>query len=159
MTASIALLAALTLPLIQMAVAALLPRPPGLRDVLNIFFSLLLACVVGWLAMEVARGVSVRIVLARPIPVDQPNALDMGDVEEHQPGLGPSLVRRDGAVAAAAGARGTAGDAEVVAGLRRIGRRGRCRTRVTQHGQNQGGGQQESERHRERATDVLHEGT
>jgi multicomponent Na+:H+ antiporter subunit D len=46
----------------------LLPKPPGLRDVIHIGFSLIAAFGAAYLANAVAHGESARIVLARPLP-------------------------------------------------------------------------------------------
>ncbi|MEJ0060489.1 MAG: proton-conducting transporter membrane subunit [Terricaulis sp.] len=68
MSAEIALFVALGAPVLSAVLVLLLPRPPGLRDVIHIGFALLLAAAALYLVSATANGESARIVLARPLP-------------------------------------------------------------------------------------------
>jgi multicomponent Na+:H+ antiporter subunit D len=68
MTADFALLVALAAPLVQALLVLLLARPPGLRDVVHIGGSLVLAVAAAFLVDAVAHGQGARIVLAQPLP-------------------------------------------------------------------------------------------
>lgn len=68
MTAHVLLLAALGLPVLQAALVLILARPPGLRDVVHIGFSLALALCAALLVQAVLSEESARVVLARPLP-------------------------------------------------------------------------------------------
>jgi multicomponent Na+:H+ antiporter subunit D len=68
MSAELALLIVLGAPFAQAALVVLLARPPGLRDVIHIGFSLLAAVCAFYLVGAVANGETARIVLARPLP-------------------------------------------------------------------------------------------
>lgn len=77
MNAEIALLCVLGAPVLQAALVMLLPKPPGLRDVIHIGFSLFAALCAAYLVSAVAHGETARIVLARPLPnVDLAFAID-----------------------------------------------------------------------------------
>ncbi|MFT3726296.1 MAG: proton-conducting transporter membrane subunit [Terricaulis sp.] len=68
MTPAIALAAIFFAPLIQAALVMLLPRPPGLRDVLHIGGSLVTAGFAFYLLNAVAHGASARVVFGQPLP-------------------------------------------------------------------------------------------
>jgi multicomponent Na+:H+ antiporter subunit D len=68
MNAEIALFCVLGAPVVQAALVMLLPKPPGLRDIIHIGFSLFAALCAAYLANAVAHGETARIVLARPLP-------------------------------------------------------------------------------------------
>ncbi|MGE0828772.1 MAG: complex I subunit 5 family protein [Hyphomonadaceae bacterium] len=68
MSAAALLLLTLGLPLARAALAAIAPRPPGLRDVLNIGLALAHAAAAIMLVARVAQGESAEIVIARPLP-------------------------------------------------------------------------------------------
>ncbi len=68
MNAELALLGVLGAPVIQAALVMLLARPPGLRDVVHIGFSVFAAACALYLVGAVANGDTARIVLARPLP-------------------------------------------------------------------------------------------
>ncbi|MGE3249435.1 MAG: proton-conducting transporter membrane subunit [Hyphomonadaceae bacterium] len=55
-------------PLLRAALSAFLPRPPGLRDALNVLLALAQAGACVALAFAAARGADATIVLARPLP-------------------------------------------------------------------------------------------
>jgi multicomponent Na+:H+ antiporter subunit D len=75
--AEIALFCVLGAPVLQAALIMLLPKPPGLRDLIHIGFSLFAAVCAAYLANAVAHGETARIVLARPLPnVDLAFAID-----------------------------------------------------------------------------------
>jgi len=77
MSAELALLGVLGAPVLQAALIMLLPKPPGLRDLIHIGFSLFAAICAAYLVSAVAHGESARIVLARPLPnVDLAFAID-----------------------------------------------------------------------------------
>lgn len=77
MNAEIALFCVLGAPVLQAALIMLLPKPPGLRDLIHIGFSLFAAVCAAYLANAVAHGETARIVLARPLPnVDLAFAID-----------------------------------------------------------------------------------
>ena len=77
MNAEIALYCVLGAPVLQAALTMLLPKPPGLRDLIHIGFSLFAAVCAAYLANAVAHGETARIVLARPLPnVDLAFAID-----------------------------------------------------------------------------------
>lgn len=68
MTPEIALFCVLGTPVAQAALVALLPRPPGLRDLIHIAGSLFTAFCAIYLAGAVGAGRSARIILAQPLP-------------------------------------------------------------------------------------------
>lgn len=68
MSPNLALLIVLGAPVLQAALVMLLARPPGLRDVIHIGFSVLTAGCALYLVAAVAHGQTARIVLARPLP-------------------------------------------------------------------------------------------
>lgn len=68
MSPAVLLLIALAAPVAQAGLVAALARPPGLRDVLHIGFSLLLAGVTIPLLFAAGAGETGRVVLARPLP-------------------------------------------------------------------------------------------
>lgn len=77
MNAELALLGVLGAPVLQAALIMLLPKPPGLRDLIHIGFSLFAAICAAYLVSAVAHGETARIVLARPLPnVDLAFAID-----------------------------------------------------------------------------------
>ncbi|HWA00133.1 MAG TPA: proton-conducting transporter membrane subunit [Caulobacterales bacterium] len=68
MSATLLLALTLTIPIVHAALVILLPRPPGLRDVIHIGFSLALAVAAFALAIAVGHAAHARIVIARPLP-------------------------------------------------------------------------------------------
>jgi multicomponent Na+:H+ antiporter subunit D len=66
--AEIALLCVLGAPVAQAALVVVFARPPGLRDVIHIGFSLFTAICAAYLVVAVANGETARVVLARPLP-------------------------------------------------------------------------------------------
>jgi len=68
MSPGIALLIVLIAPVLQAALVMVLARPPGLRDVIHIGFSMATAACAFYLVGAVAHGETARIVLARPLP-------------------------------------------------------------------------------------------
>lgn len=68
MTAELALACALGAPVLQALLVALLARPPGLRDVVHIGFSIALLVAAGFLVHFAARGETARLALAQPLP-------------------------------------------------------------------------------------------
>ncbi|MGD9967001.1 MAG: proton-conducting transporter membrane subunit [Hyphomonadaceae bacterium] len=68
MNPELALMGVLAAPLVQAALVMMFPRPPGLRDVVHIGFSLLAAICALFLVDAVAHGQTARIDLARPLP-------------------------------------------------------------------------------------------
>jgi multicomponent Na+:H+ antiporter subunit D len=68
MSAELALLGVLGAPVTQAALVMLFARPPGLRDVIHIGFSVFAAVCALYLVGAVANGDTARIVLARPLP-------------------------------------------------------------------------------------------
>lgn len=68
MTAELALLGVLGAPLLQGLLVMALARPPGLRDVVHIGFSLFTAVCAFYLVDAVAHGQGARVILARPLP-------------------------------------------------------------------------------------------
>lgn len=68
MTAELALVALLATPLAHALAVLVLSRPPGLRDFVNIGFSLAAAVLAVIVFNAVAQGETARIVLARPLP-------------------------------------------------------------------------------------------
>jgi multicomponent Na+:H+ antiporter subunit D len=68
MSSETILLLVLGAPVLQAALLLALPRPPGLRDVIHILFSLAIACGAVNLALAASDGQNVRVVLARPLP-------------------------------------------------------------------------------------------
>jgi multicomponent Na+:H+ antiporter subunit D len=68
MSAELALAGAMGLPFVQALMVLTLSRPPGLRDVVNIGFSILAAACAFSLIGAAASGEAARIVLARPLP-------------------------------------------------------------------------------------------
>lgn len=77
MNAEIALLGVLAAPVVQAALVLLLPKPPGLRDLIHIGFSIFAAVCAAYLVNAVANGETARIVLAQPLPnVDLAFAID-----------------------------------------------------------------------------------
>ncbi|WP_228126754.1 complex I subunit 5 family protein [Candidatus Viadribacter manganicus] len=77
MTVEIALFCILGAPLVQAALIMLVQKPPGLRDLIHILFSLFTGGCAIYLANAVAHGETARIVLARPLPnVDLAFAID-----------------------------------------------------------------------------------
>lgn len=77
MSAGIALLCVLAAPLLQAVLVMVLRKPPGLRDLVHIGFSLFAAVCAAYLVGAVAQGETARIVLARPLPnVDLAFAID-----------------------------------------------------------------------------------
>lgn len=77
MSASLALMAVLATPVLHALAVALLSRPPGLRDVVNVVFAVVLAGLTVFLVSALGQHESARIVLARPLPnVDLAFALE-----------------------------------------------------------------------------------
>lgn len=77
MNAQWALLGVIAAPAVQALLVALLPRPPGLRDVLHILGACVTAGFAGRLAYLAAHGQSGRVALAHPLPgVDLSFALE-----------------------------------------------------------------------------------
>ncbi len=68
MTASLALILVLATPVLQAFAVLILSRPPGLRDVTHIGFSLVTAIAAAFTVSTAAHHLSARIVLARPLP-------------------------------------------------------------------------------------------
>jgi multicomponent Na+:H+ antiporter subunit D len=68
MNAEFALMCVLGAPVVQAALVMAFARPPGLRDVIHIGFSLFAAVCAFFLVDAVAHGETARIVLARPLP-------------------------------------------------------------------------------------------
>lgn len=68
MTPELALLGVLAAPVAHALLVAILARPPGLRDVIHIGFSILLAALCVYIVREAALGHGARIALARPLP-------------------------------------------------------------------------------------------
>lgn len=68
MTPAMLLLACLCAPLLQALAAAVLPRPPGLRDLLQILLSLVQFAAAIALFDAARGGAEARIILARPLP-------------------------------------------------------------------------------------------
>ncbi len=68
MSAELSLLIALGAPVIGAILVLLLPKPPGLRDVIHIGSALAQAIAAGHLASVAAAGASARVILARPLP-------------------------------------------------------------------------------------------
>lgn len=77
MSAELALLGVLGAPVLQAALVMLLAKPPGLRDLVHILFSLIATLCAAYLVNAVAHGETARIVLAQPLPnVDLAFAID-----------------------------------------------------------------------------------
>ena len=77
MTPEIALFCVLGAPVLQALLVMVIPKPPGLRDLIHIGFSLFAALCAAYLVNAVAHGETARIVLARPLPnVDLAFAID-----------------------------------------------------------------------------------
>ncbi len=68
MNAELALWGVLSAPVLQAALVIAFARPPGLRDVIHIGFSLFAAGCAFYLVGAVAKGEEARIVLAGPLP-------------------------------------------------------------------------------------------
>ncbi|MBK8544431.1 MAG: hypothetical protein IPL62_13320 [Caulobacteraceae bacterium] len=68
MTPEFALYAVLGAPVLQALLVMLVPKPPGLRDLIHIGFSLLGAIAAAYLVSAVAHHETARIVLAQPLP-------------------------------------------------------------------------------------------
>ncbi|HVY85008.1 MAG TPA: proton-conducting transporter membrane subunit [Caulobacterales bacterium] len=68
MSAHLLLAAALLAPLLHASLVYVLPKPPGLRDVIHIGFSVALAGVAFAIVGAVSHGAYARIVIARPLP-------------------------------------------------------------------------------------------
>lgn len=68
MSAEFALLGAIGAPVLQALLVLALARPPGLRDVIHIGFSLFVAACAFSLLGAAAQGETARVVLARPLP-------------------------------------------------------------------------------------------
>lgn len=68
MTPEIALFCVLGAPVLQALLVMLVPKPPGLRDLIHILFSLFAAICAAYLVSAVAHGESAYVVLARPLP-------------------------------------------------------------------------------------------
>ena len=68
MSALVALACVLGLPVLQAVLVVVLARPPGLRDVVHIGFSLAVAVAAAFILDAAIHHQSARIVLARPLP-------------------------------------------------------------------------------------------
>jgi len=68
MSADLALLGVLAIPVVQALLVLALPRPPGLRDVIHVAGALLTALCAMRLVAAAADQESVRLVLAQPLP-------------------------------------------------------------------------------------------
>jgi multicomponent Na+:H+ antiporter subunit D len=67
MTPTLALYAVFAVPLAQAILVSMLPRPPGLRDVLHIGGSMISAGLAFYLLYAVAQGVVAKVTLGRPL--------------------------------------------------------------------------------------------
>jgi len=68
MTPALALYAIFAAPLAHAILVMLLPRPPGLRDLIHIGFALLTAVLAFFVLNAVAHGETARVALAQPLP-------------------------------------------------------------------------------------------
>ncbi len=68
MTPQIALLGVVSLPVLAALLVSLLPRPPGLRDVVHLAFACVLAGLGAYLLQAAVAHEEARLVLARPLP-------------------------------------------------------------------------------------------
>lgn len=68
MSVALALMAVLATPVLHALAVTLAARPPGLRDVVNVVFAVVLAGLTVFLVNAAAHQETARIVLARPLP-------------------------------------------------------------------------------------------